>query len=692
MTAAATALAAGDSELVIELDTKDETRTLADAFNRMLENTRLQVKLVESIAAGDMSITLEPRSEKDHMNRALEKLNATIKAQAAEIRSEHEQLEQALCDSRAANSAKSSFLAQMSHEIRTPLNAVVGLSELALGEDALGAELSDKLEKIHNSGVTILSIVNDILDISKIESGKFELYPAEYDTPSLVNDIVTLNIVRIGEKPITFKLELDESFPGRLFGDDLRVKQIFNNLLSNAFKYTNAGTVEWRLGFERDGPDIWIVSSVSDTGLGMKPESLAKLFDEYNQVDANTNRKVEGTGLGLTITKRLVEMMDGEIKVTSTYGEGSEFSVRLRQGSALSEAAGGAIGKAVAENLMNARYLLSKRNHGASQSRIDLSYAHVLVVDDIPTNLDVVKGMMKPYGMKIDCAVSGKQAIEMIKAESPRYAAVFMDHMMPEMDGIETTGIIRELGTDYARSVPIVALTANAIIGNEEMFMSRGFQAFLSKPIDMAKLDVVLRRWVRDKNQEISIAGIDAARALERFGGDRAVFLDVLRSYYTNTGGLLDKLEAFLKAESLADYAVTVHGVKGSSYGVLAQEAGALAESLEAAATAGDLAAVKRGHPAFSASVKALLGEIGRALALHGTEHAKPRAKRPDTNLISELREACAAFNMDSVDSAMEKLEAFQYESGGELVAWLREKVDEMAFEEIANGKEMPNE
>jgi hypothetical protein len=166
----------------------------------------------------------------------------------------------------------------------------------------------------------------------------------------------------------------------------------------------------------------------------------------------------------------------------------------------------------------------------------------------------------------------------------------------------------------------------------------------------------------------------------------------VLRSYHTNTGDLLDKLEAFLKAENLADYAVTVHGVKGSSYGVLAQETGALAESLEAAATAGDLAAVKREHPAFSASVKALLDEIGRALELQDMEHAKPNAKRPDLNLLSELREACAAFNMDGVDSAMEKLEAFQYETGGELVTWLREKVDEMAFEEIASGKEMPNE
>jgi CheY-like chemotaxis protein len=263
--------------------------------------------------------------------------------------------------------------------------------------------------------------------------------------------------------------------------------------------------------------------------------------------------------------------------------------------------------------------------------------------------------------------------------------------MMPEMDGIEATRIIREeLGTDYARGVPVIALTANAIVGNEEMFLSRGFQAFLSKPIDMAKLDAVLRRWVRDKSEELSIAGIDIARALERFGGDKAVLMDVLRSYHANTRGLLKKLEGYLEAGNLSDYGVTVHGVKGSSYGILAQEVGGLAEGLEQAAQAGDLAAVKRGHGAFARSAEALLDEIGRALGQLEAGHADPPAERPDESQIAELREACAAYDMDRVDAAMENLEARRYESGGELVAWLREKVDTMAFEEIASGKGMP--
>jgi CheY-like chemotaxis protein len=300
--------------------------------------------------------------------------------------------------------------------------------------------------------------------------------------------------MRINEKPVTFRLYVDGDLPALMYGDDLRVKQIFNNLLSNAFKYTNSGTVVWDLSFEREADVIWLVSKFEDTGIGMTPESLGKLFSEYNQVDAATNRKVEGTGLGLAITKRMVEMMGGTVTVESEYGKGSVFTVLLQQGFVSDTP----IGSEVAENLMSLRYNLSKRGSGSKLKRADLSHAHILVVDDVPTNLDVMRGMLKPYNVNVDCAVSGRQAIMMIRSQNPRYSAVFMDHMMPEMDGIEATKNIREkIGTDYARSVPIIALTANAIVGNEKMFLENGFQDFVPKPIDMAKLDAVLRRWVK---------------------------------------------------------------------------------------------------------------------------------------------------------------------------------------------------
>ncbi len=409
-------------------------------------------------------------------------------------------IERGRVKSDSENRQKSMFLANMSHEIRTPLNAVIGLSELTLDSgDHLGDDVEDNLEKIHASAMVILNIVNDILDISKLESGKFEMYSTQYDTPSLINDIVALNIVRIGEKPVALKLDVDENLPSSLCGDDLRVKQIFNNLLSNAFKYTDSGTVEWRISFERDGDAFWLVSSVRDTGIGISPENMGRLFSEYNQVDVNANRKVEGTGLGLAITRRFAEMMDGSVTAESEYGKGTTFHVRLRQTVALETPIGGE----VAQNLMDMHYALAKRLRNKKVKRVQLPYARVLVVDDIVTNLDVAKGMLKPYGLKIDCVTGGRRAVELIRAGKPRYNAVFMDHMMPEMDGIEATRIIREeIGTEYAKNMPIIALTANAIVGNEEMFLRRGFQDFISKPIDMAKLDAVLRRWVRDRGRE----------------------------------------------------------------------------------------------------------------------------------------------------------------------------------------------
>ena len=293
--------------------------------------------------------------------------------------------------------------------------------------------------------------------------------------------------------------------PGSLRGDDLRIKQIFNNLLSNAFKYTDSGTIEWRVSFERDGDAGWLVSSVRDTGIGIRPENVHNLFSEYNQVDTQANRKVEGTGLGLAITKRFVDMMGGTITVESEYGKGTTFHVRLRQQIARATP----IGRDVAKSLMEMRYALAKRNTTKRQERAKLSYARVLVVDDITTNLDVARGMMKPYGMKVDCATSGRRAIEMIRAEKARYDAIFMDHMMPEMDGIEAARIIHEeIDTEYARNIPIIALTANAVVGTEEMFLSKGFQDFIPKPIDTAKLDAVLRRWVRDKSRESNATAI----------------------------------------------------------------------------------------------------------------------------------------------------------------------------------------
>jgi CheY-like chemotaxis protein len=317
--------------------------------------------------------------------------------------------------------------------------------------------------------------------------------PVQYDVASLLNDIININIIRIGNKPIEFRLDIDDKLPCTLYGDELRVRQIASNLLSNAFKYTKSGTVTLGVRCEHgDGEDVWMSVYVSDTGIGIREDDLNKLFSDYNQVDTRANRQVEGTGLGLSITKKLVELMNGEISVKSEYGAGTTFNLRIRQGFIADKT----IGAQTAKKLCSFNFTDNREQEHEKLERSDLSNAAVLVVDDIDINLEVVSAMLSRYKMRIDCVLSGRDAIEKVKLGEPVYNAIFMDHMMPGMDGIEATAKIRAIGTEYAKKVPIIALTANAIAGNEKMFLENGFQAFLPKPVDIINLDSVVKKWI----------------------------------------------------------------------------------------------------------------------------------------------------------------------------------------------------
>jgi len=419
-----------------------------------------------------------------------------------------------------ANAAKSRFLSQVSHEIRTPLNAVIGLSEIEL-RGKLPDSSKDNIKQIHQSGSYLLGVISDILDISKIETGKFDLVPVEYETPSFINDTVNLNRVRIGSKPIKFVLEIGGNFPAKLVGDELRVKQILSNLLSNAIKYTHAGTVVLSINSEQltmnrreedkprsfteectkfHGEKTLIRFVVRDTGVGIRREDMDKLFTSYTQLDAEANRKIEGTGLGLTIAKNLVEMMGGSITVQSEYGKGSCFTAQIVQGVAGNEP----IGEAVAESLRNFNYADKKTGTDIVYSW--MPGAKALVVDDIPANLLVAKGLLKPYGLQVDTADCGQAAIEKIKRvvdSGENYDIVFMDHMMgglDEMDGIEALAAIRKI--ESCENTPVVALTANALRGMREFYLEQGFADYLSKPIDPRELDDVLNRWIEKKKKE----------------------------------------------------------------------------------------------------------------------------------------------------------------------------------------------
>jgi len=623
----------------------------------------------------------------------------------------------------AAAEERSKFFAKMSHEMRTPLNAVIGLSEMTLEGCSLDEEAKENISKVCNAGTSLLHMVNDILDISKIEAGKFNLVPIEYSFPCIINDTVTQCIILKEKKPINFILDIDENIPLQLFGDDQRIKQILSNLLSNAFKYTKEGTVELGVKCEKNNQvndEIIMIFSVRDTGIGILKENLENIFSDYERMDTESNRKITGTGLGLSITKMLVDTMNGSISIDSKYGEGSCFTVKLPQKTVSDKV----IGQEIAKSLKTFQYTAGKHKIRSRSSLISLPYARILIVDDICTNLDVAKSMMKPYRMKVDCVTSGKEAVDAIRDNKTKYNAIFMDQMMPEMDGIEATRIIREeIGTEYAKTIPIIAFTANALHGNEEMFLSKGFNAFVTKPLELNRLDAVLKQLVQDEEQEKlyeeskasidedseynsrtglerrsgknrrkvydrrlfeeRIEGIDLRKGLERFNGDRITFFQVLKSFAANTRILLESMKDIDK-DSLGIYAINVHGIKSSCRGISAEEAGMQAEALEKAAKAGDIKFVTENNPLLISNILKLIENIEKALFKGTEKQEKQKKDKPNAQTLKKLRDACKIYKIEDIETAMNELELFDYTDDEGLSLWLRENVNNMNYTEIA--------
>jgi len=406
-----------------------------------------------------------------------------------------------------ANRVKSDFLARMSHEIRSPMNVILGIIEMQLEKETLPPDTLEALDRVHNSSYMLLNIINDILDLSKIESGKMELLPVEYYVASVINDTVQLNIMRFSNKPIKFSLNVDENIPSKLFGDDLRIKQVLNNLLSNSFKYTDAGEITLSVHAEAFAPGspVILVFRITDTGRGMTREQVDKLFDDYSRFNYEANRQIEGTGLGMAITKSFINMMKGEIIVESEPGKGSVFILRFPQGYVDSNV----LGKEGTNSLQQFdAEKKAKQRKRPQLHREYMPYGKILVVDDMEPNLFVAKGLLSPYGLSIETALSGQRAIDIIKG-GQTFDVIFMDHYMPEMDGIETTKKLREFG--YTK--PIIALTANALVGQADIFLANGFDGFLSKPIDTRQINSTLNRLIRDK---YSPETVEAARKLQK--------------------------------------------------------------------------------------------------------------------------------------------------------------------------------
>jgi len=546
-----------------------------------------------------------------------------------------------------ANAAKSQFLATMSHEIRTPMNAILGITQMELNDQGTEKNI-DALEKIYTSGNTLLGIINDILDLSKIESGKLELSQVDYDVPGIIYDSAQLNVVRIGTKNIKFLIDVDENLPSRMIGDELRIRQILNNLLSNAFKYTAEGHVKLAINHHlKENDEINLKISVEDTGQGLKPEDCEKLFaEEYMRFNTEFNRETEGTGIGLNITQNLVRLMNGEIKVESEYGKGSVFTVNILQKVVPNATP---IGAKVSEKLKNFDFDGKKERRNIILEI--MPYGKILVVDDVETNLYVARGLMSPYQLQIDTAVSGFEAIEMVKTNT--YDIIFMDHMMPVLDGIETTKKIRRAGYEGT----IIALTANAIVGNDKMFRENGFDDFISKPIDVRQLNAILNRWVRDKHPDKAekyspqIVGDDvlsvpqvSPKLLKIFCEDAKKAMDVLRT------------------SDISLFTTTVHAMKSALANI-----GKTAESEQASKL--EEAGRKKDNAFISAHIDSFIGTLENLIKEYST-HEIEYDDSDITEDISFLKEqlllvksACDDYNSVTALAILDSLKDMKWKN-----------------------------
>ncbi|MBP5465385.1 MAG: response regulator, partial [Treponema sp.] len=509
-----------------------------------------------------------------------------------EERREREMLMDEAARNAAASQAKSTFLANMSHEIRTPINAILGMDEMILRESG-DSTILGYASNIKMAGSNLLSIVNDVLDFSKIEAGKMELLPDSYDISSLIIDLVNMIRDRATGKGLAFNLKAASDLPRTLYGDNVRIKQVILNLLTNAVKYTKEGSVTFAISCtKKDSSHVMLQVAVSDTGSGIKPEDMDKLFSPFERIEEGKNKTVEGTGLGMSIVMKLLDMMGSKLRVESEYGKGSDFSFDLEQEVVDWTPVGD----------IDETYRRSIERMSAYKEKLHAPRARLLFVDDTAMNLEVIKGLLKKTGIKIDTALSGKDAIELVRQNV--YDIVFLDHRMPEMDGIETLHAMQVMQDNRSAGKPCIALTANAMSGVKKMYIDEGFDDYLSKPVNPDKLEEMIRGflpadYLEDPPEEAGAAegtafagksgggeeggfltrlsgldgleGIDVKVALANCGTEE-VFESTLHSYAASIGERADELEALCAASDWKNYGIKVHAMKSTSRLVGAME------------------------------------------------------------------------------------------------------------------------
>ena len=540
-----------------------------------------------------------------------EEQHKRLEQKEIELRKAMEEVEQ-------ANKAKTDFLANMSHEIRTPINVIIGMNEM-IERECKDEAVLEYASNVESASGTLLALVNDILDLSKIESGKMEIIPNEFNLTDLATDCYQSAMARLSEKNVLFEIQNDNNLPVSLYADEMRIKQVINNLLTNAIKYTESGKIVLKFDFVNNGDnrgDLKI--SVSDTGSGIKPEDLEKLFEKFRRVDEKKNKKIEGTGLGLNITKNFVNLMDGEISVSSTYGEGSTFFVSLPVK---------LIDETPCGNLMeHAKSRKVKKK--VYKALFKAPNARILSVDDVKMNQDVLCMLLKDTEVKIDRAYSAREAISLVRVNS--YDLILMDHMMPEMDGVEAFKYMQAMKNHGIEDIPVIILTANAIAGAAKEYLEQGFSDYLSKPIDGRELEGMLKKHLpqglltditsdEDEEQEKKEDAkdpffdlwefLDTNLAMEYCANSVNLFRDALK-FYIDKDDMLPVLDKSFCDEDWQEYQRAAHTLKTTSLIIGAQSISSDAKALEYACKEHDIDYVKTHHPVLMKTLGDLQGKI----------------------------------------------------------------------------------
>lgn len=554
----------------------------------------------------------------------LEKQAVSLLLAKDELEKKNIELENAMIDARKASRARDVFLANMSHEIRTPINTMLGLNELILRESQDETIRGYALD-IKQAGTILLSLVSDILDFSKLQSGKMELAEGTYDISSLLNDLINSVSIPLRKKKLRLSLDIAPDIPYKLSGDEVHLRQIIGNLLSNAVKYTQTGTVTLRLSWEKQEKDMLLLKiMVEDTGIGVKEKDIARIFETFNRLDMKASRNEEGTGLGLAVTHQLVGMMGGKLEVKSEYGKGSVFSFAVPQKIINPSPLGD----------FQEQYDKSVKNSISYREKFIAPLAKILVVDDNAMNLAVAQDLLRKTKLQIDVASSGGECLEMLKRKE--YHLICMDHMMPVMDGVQTLRAIRELEDNPSRNIPVIALTANAVVGAREFYLKAGFEDYLSKPIEPDKLEDMLIQYLPKElvylteDEEISVEnddhigglneekltdmGINAANGLKYMGGSRALYEKVLRDFREILHEKEEQLKNMLGKEDVSGYAIIVHALKGNARNVGADELAEEAFELEKKSKDGKLEEVEVQSPILFGMMRTLGENLDRYL------------------------------------------------------------------------------